>query len=229
MDVQQLVQEADRVCPACGTDRCARSHAWRYRKRVTDLSTGEVFTEVPILRVRFCDGSTTSLMPAELWRGRATVSSVLETVVHVLRDGVEAAAEWVGFASPTGASLVSARTLCRWRDAVERRLVGSGLAWLGPRLRLDWSERAPAARQLERLLDRLEEAVLLAFRAATGRAVIDKPVRPATDRDSRSGARRVPGRLAPAPPPDPPSEIRPRRTPWRPPRRGPPRRTGGDL
>ena len=89
-DTQQLVQEADRVCPACGTVRCARSHAWRYRKRVTDLSTGEVFTEVPILRVQFCDGSTTSLMPAELWRGRATVSSVLETVVHVLRDGIEA-------------------------------------------------------------------------------------------------------------------------------------------
>lgn len=195
---------------------------------MTDLSTGEVFDHVPILRVLFCDGSTTSLTPAELWRGRATVSSVLETVVHVWRDGVEAASEWVSFASPTGAPLVSARTLRRWRDLVQTRLRGSAWTWLGPRLGLEASDQEPVADPLARLLDGLEATVLLAFRAVTGRAVIDTAAAAGPSRAARSPARRVPGRLAPAPPPDPPSELRPRRTPWRRLRRGPPRRTGGD-
>ena len=88
------MRESGVACPACGTAGCARPHAWWRRKWVRDLSTGDVFAGVPIRRARFCDGSTRSLPPGELWRGRATVSSVLETVVRVLRDGVEMAYEW---------------------------------------------------------------------------------------------------------------------------------------
>jgi len=126
-----LLGEAGLTCSACGTAGCARPHGRRYRKRVRDLSTGDVFQDVPILRVRFCSGATPSLMPAELWRGRSTLTSVIETVAHVLRDGVEAAHEWTVYAG-TGESVVSRRTLRRWRELVRARLVGSALAWLGP-------------------------------------------------------------------------------------------------
>jgi hypothetical protein len=221
-----LVRESGVACPVCGTARCARPHAWRYRKRVRDLSTGEVFERVPIRRARFCDGSTVSLPPGELWRGRATVSSVLETVVWVLRDGVERAYEWTLFAG-TGESVVSCRTLRRWRQWVLGRLVGSAWAWLGPRLGGSWSDRQDAAGQLETVLDRLTESLLLAFRAATGRAVLDKPTPPPPPAPCPS--RRVAGRLAASPPHDPSSPLRPRGSWWARRRRGPPppHRPGG--
>ncbi len=125
-------------CPRCRSACCVHKHAWRYRKRVTDLSTGDVFENLPILRIRFCEGPTRSVMPADLWRGRFTVSSVLETVVHILRDGVGEAIEWTSCAG-CGEELVSERTLRRWKKFTAARLIGSALAWLGPKLRFRWS------------------------------------------------------------------------------------------
>ena len=71
-------------------------------------------------------------------------------------------------------------------------VVGSAWAWLGPRLGVSWSDRADAAEQLDDLLDHLTGRVLLAFRAATGRAVLDKPtatVPPAASAATPSGSR----------------------------------------
>jgi hypothetical protein len=215
-----LLRDSGVVCPACQTTRCARPHAKWYRKRVQDLSTGDVFEQVPILRVLFCDGSTASLMPSDLWRGRSTVDSVLETVVHVLRDGIQQAHEWALLAG-TGECVVSRRTLRRWVDLVRSRLVGSAWAWLGPRLRLTWSDRQDAAEQLDRLLDHLAATALLAFRVATGRAVLDKPT--TSSPAPACTTRRVAGRLSPSPPQNPSSPLRPRGSSWpRHRRRGPP-------
>ena len=179
-----------------------------------------MFEQVPILRVLFCDGSTASLLPSDLWRGRSTVGSVLETVVHVLRDGIQQAYEWTLFAG-TGGSVVSRRTLRRWADLVHTRLIGSAWAWLGPHLGLSWSDQVDAAEQLERVLDHLAGPVLLGFRAVTGCAVVDKPT--AAVPQASYATRPVPGRLAPRPPHDPSSPLRPRGS-WLPHhrRRGPP-------
>jgi hypothetical protein len=166
-----------------------------------------VFEDVPIRRAEFCDGSTVSLTPGSLWRGRSTLGSVLETVVHVLREGVEQAHEWTLFAG-TGEPVVSRRTLRRWADLVRSRLVGSTWAWLGPRLGLSWSDRADAAEQVDRVLDHLAGPLLLAFRAATGRAVLDKPITPSPR--APCPARRVAGRLTPHPPQDSSSSLRSR-------------------
>jgi hypothetical protein len=217
-----LLGEAGLACSACGTVDCARPHGWRYRKRVRDLSTGDEFRDLPILRIRFCSGATPSLMPAELWRGRSTLTSVVETVVHVLRDGVEAAQEWTSFAG-TGEAVVSCRTLRRWRELVRSRLVGSALAWLGPRLGFHGSDSAAPADQLDALLDRLTGAVLLAYRAFTGRAALDQHTATRVAAAAIPPARRVAGRQPPDPPHDPPPACRPRGAWWPRNRRGPPR------
>jgi len=217
-----LLAEAGLTCAVCGSADCARFHGRRYRKRVRDLSTGEVFQDLPILRVRFCSGATPSLMPAELWRGRSTLTSVVETVVHVQRDGVEAAHDWTSFAG-RGEAVVSCRTLRRWCALVQARLVGAALAWLGPRLGFQWSDSVPSAEQLEALLERLTEAVLLAFRALTGQAVLDRQSGTRGTRLAASSARRVAGRPDPDPPHDPPPARRPRGAWWPRNRRGPPR------
>lgn len=164
---------------------------------------------MPILRVVFCDGSTASLVPAELWRGRFTVDSVLETVVRVLRDGVAAAYDWTWYGG-SGECVISRRSLRRWRAIVRGRLVGSALAWLGPRLGLSWSDADDEATQLGVLLDRMSVAVLVGFRVVTGRAVLDQPPPPAR---SRSRVRRIAGRLVPTPPPTTPAS-RKRRGLW---------------
>lgn len=150
---------------------------------------------------------TASLTPADLWRGHFTISSVIETVVHVVGDGVQAASEWVLYGGD-GDEMVSERTLRRWRDLTRSRLIGSALAWLGPFLGVTWSGRLEEADQLSALLDHLTPEIFLRFRARFGRAVLDKspPHRPAP----QSLSRRVPGRLALAPPHDPPSKLLPR-------------------
>jgi hypothetical protein len=206
-----LVEASGRRCGKCKTSRCARPHAVRFRKLITDLATGEVFRNLPIRRVLFCDGTTGSLFPAEVWRGRFTISSVIEAVARVHRDGVEATAEWALYGS-TGEEPVSERTLRRWPELVRTRLVGSAFSWLGPQLDLSWSDQAPVAAQLDRLLDRVTGPLLAGFRALTGRALLDKPsAHPPSP--ARSPARRVPGRLAPALPPITPSPTR-RRGAW---------------
>ena len=217
-----MVDEAGLRCPRCGSAACARQHAWRYRKRVTDLSTGDVFENLPILRIRFCKGPTRSVMPADLWRGRFTVSSVLETVVHVLCDGVGEALEWTSLAG-CGEELVSERTLRRWKKLTISRLIGSALAWLGPKLRFCWSREQAPGEQLERLLDKLSDPIYLAFRAVTGYAVIDRPTVTGELVRPRSSARPVPGRRVETLSPDPPSKLMPRGAWWPRTRRGPPR------
>lgn len=225
IDTAAVVEESGRRCPGCGTAACARRHVWRFRKRITDLSTGAVFERVPIVRVRFCDGSTASLVPAAIWRGRFTVESVLETVVRVLGDGLEAAYDWT-WAAGTGEAVVSRRTLGRWRDLTRRRVIGSALAWLGPRLGVSWSTRVAEASQLGTLLDQMDGSVLAAFRAAAGYAVLDKPTRRCAP--ARSSGRRIPGRLAPTAPPNVPLDLR-RRGAWSlRHRRGPPRQDSED-
>jgi hypothetical protein len=222
-DLAELVQAVGVLCSRCRSSACARDHARRFRKRVTDLSTGAVFLDLPILRVIFCDDSTASLMPAELWKGRATVSSVLETTVRVHRDGLQQAQDWTSYAGD-GEEMVSERTLRRWRDLIAKRLVGSAFAWLGPELGLAWSDTQSTAVQLDRLHEALSGSVLLAFRAATGHAVLDRPREPRDTPRTHSRPRPVPGRLAPAPPHDPPSKILPRGAWSRSPGRGPPPR-----
>jgi hypothetical protein len=160
------------------------------------------------------------LIPGSLWRGRSTLDSVLETVVRVLRDGIEQAHEWTLFAG-TGEPVVSRRTLRRWTGLVRSRMIGSAWAWLGPRLGQSWSDQVDAAEQLDRVLDSLAGTLLLAFRAATGRAVLDKPTAPSPQTPCIT--RRVAGRLAPHPPHDRSSSLRPRGSWWpRHRRRGPP-------
>lgn len=206
-----LVEASGRRCPRCGTAGCARRHAVRCRKRITDLDTGAVFENLPIVRVIFCTGMTVSLVPAAVWRGRFTISSVLEAVLRVHRDGVAAAGEWALFGG-TGQEMVSERTLRRWREVVAARLVGSAFSWLGPQLGMSWSDQAPVAAQLDQLLDRLTGPQLAGFRAVTGRAVLDKPtVHPPCA--AGSAARRVPGLQVPAAPPITPSPVR-RRGAW---------------
>ena len=143
-DLGPLVEASGRRCGKCKAWRCFRPHAVRYRKLITDLTTGEVFRNLPIRRVIFCDGTTASLFPAEVWRGRFTVSSVLEAVVQVHRDGIEAAGEWALYAG-TGDEMVSDRTLRRWCEMVRTRLIGSAFSWLGPQLDLSWSDHRPVA------------------------------------------------------------------------------------
>jgi hypothetical protein len=211
VDIGPLVEASGLRCGRCEASRCACRHAIRIRKLIIDLATGKVFKNLPVLRIIFCDGTTASLVPAEVWRGRFTISSVIEAVVRVHRDGVEAAGEWAMLGG-TGEEMVSDRTLRRWREVVRTRLIGSAFSWLGPQLGLSWSGHTPVATQLEKLLDQVTEPVLAGFRALTGRAVLDKPsANPPFP--ARSTARRVSGRLAPAPPPITPSPIR-RRGAW---------------
>jgi hypothetical protein len=167
------VQEAGVRCTRCRSGRCARPSGWRCRKRVTDLSTGDVFEHIGIRQVIFCDGKTASLVPAELWRGLFTVTSVMETGIYILRDGLPAAYDWCWEAGRDG-SPVSLPTLWRWRDIVGQRLMGSALRWLGPELRFSWADQRSEAAKLEALLKRLTPGALLGFRAQFGRACLDR-------------------------------------------------------
>jgi len=198
-------------------------HAWRYRKQIADLATGEVFRNVPIRRVRFCAGTTASIMPADLWQGRSTVRSVLRTVVHAMRSGVGPALEWAAEAG-AGEEPVSERTVRRWTKMTTSRVVGSAFSWLGPRLGWAWSDACDTADQLERLLGALSGDLQLAFRAVSGRGVLDQTSVHGTSFPRRSPARPVPGRHTPAPPPDPSPILLRRGSWWRQRRRGPPRK-----
>jgi len=214
-----LVEESGLRCGKCGDGRCARPHEIRFRKRIVDLSTGEVFEHLPIRRIIFCDGTTGSLVPAEVWRGRFTISSVIEAVVRVHRDGIEAACEWASYAG-TGEDVVADSTLQRWRRQVDRRLVGSAWSHIGPKLGLPWSDSLNAASQLEALVEKLTGSLLLGFRALTGRSILDKA--PLSRPPTRSSARRILEFRSSAPPPKTPSSRRPRGSWSRRTSRGPP-------
>ncbi len=204
-DVGALASEAGLQGTRCGSADCARRHQVRRRKRVTDHSGGEAFENVPIVRAKFCDGATASCMPAELWRGRSTVGSVIEIVGRLLNAGIAGALEWLLYNSSSGEEPLSERTLRRWRDLVNSRLIGSALTWLGPELGIRWSDTRDRAEQFDLLGHHLTPEVLRRFRAATGRSVLDTV---ATRREPpHSQSRPIPGRFAPAPPPDPPSSL----------------------
>lgn len=206
-----LAAEAGVRCPRCGDARCVRRHARRERKSVIDLSTGEAFQKIPILRVRFCTGGTSSLPPAELWRGRFTLTSVLETGDHIFRDGVEAAYDWTWQAGRDG-SPVSRRTLRRWREAIRSRVIGAAWAWLAPQTGLAWSDSRPEAPQFEALLENLTPSLLLSFRSQFGRALIDPAIVTSKTPLADCAARPVPGRPARTSSHDPPCPRRPRGT-----------------
>lgn len=191
-------------CPRCGSGGCASYHGTRSRKHVVDLTTGETHEDIPIVRVKLCDGSTRSLTPAALWRGRSTVGSVLEAVLWCHQEGTATACERLCRAGD-GESVVDESTVRRWRRLVHRRLIGSALAVLGPDLGISWSDSADAVPQLQELIDRLSPPLLLAFRARYGHAVLDKPPSAQAPSPPRSAARPVPGSLDRALPHDPPS------------------------
>ncbi len=214
------MEEADLKCARCGSTACARPHGWRHRKKVTDLSTGAVFENLPILRVRTCVG-TVSLVPGELWRGRFTITSVLEAVVHCLREGAGKACEWA-WAAGTGEAIVSESSLRRWRRIVRVRLVGSALSWLGPQAGIRWSEAHGEAAQLEALLDRTTGPLLARFRCLFGRGLLDRTSAPCRPSPSRKAAPRVAGRHDPGPSHDPTRPVRPRGSWLRPRPREPP-------
>jgi len=186
-----VVATAGAVCRRCGSARCARPHGFRHRKQVTDLSTGAVFRALPIRRVRFCSGRTASLVPAELWRGRFTIPSVLETVVHVVRDGIEVACEWTSHAGH-GEELVSPRTLERWRALIRQRVVGGALAWLLPKTGASWSATRLEAPQLDAVMRSLTGSLLAAFRATFGRGLLDILARRGARREAARRARGAP-------------------------------------
>jgi len=209
-----VVAAAGAICTRCGSTRCARPHGFRHRKQVTDLSTGAVFRVVPIRRVRFCDGHTASLVPSELWRGRFTVTSVLETVVHVLRDGIATACEWTVHAGVDGEEIVSPRTLQRWRAVVQQRVIQAALGWLLPATGASWSQTRPAASQLETLLEQITGPLLMAFRATFGRGLLDPLARSRTRRKAARRARAAPHDPSrPRPSNPPPCAPRSRRSP----------------
>ena len=214
-DLPSLVLEAGVQCSRCRSGLCAVLHGKWYRKQVTDLSTGTVYRWVPILRVAFCDGSSASLSHAELWRGRCTVSSVLETTSHVLAHGLNGALEWTMYAGG-GEQMVSERTLRRWARRVVPRLapLGDLLGHPAP------AEAVTLAERLVWLLEWIGSADLLRFRTLTGYGLLDKPSQPANA--SRTTARPRPGHLRPAPPHDPPSRYLPRGSRYGPHRSKPP-------
>lgn len=214
-DLAALVLEAGVRCSRCGTGACAVLHGKWYRKQVTDLSSGAIYRHVPVLRVAFCDGSSESLMHAELWRGRCTVSSVLETTSRVLADGIGETLEWTMYAGG-GEQMVSERTLRRWARRVEVRLapLGDYLDLAAP------VEAVTQAEKLTLLLDQVEPEDLLRFRTLTGYGLLDKPA--AEPKTSHSTARPRPGHLSPAPPHNPPSRYLPRGSRYGPHRSKPP-------
>ena len=202
-DLLSLVGEAGITCSRCGSGACGRSHGVRRRKAIRDLETGRLHKNVPIVRVEFCDGGTCSLPPAAVWRGRSTVRSVLAAVDRVVGERVEATLAWATQRDGEGEEPVSERTLRRWRRQLETRLLGDPARWVAARLGDPTLTTDPVRLPGEAL--RLPPADLLAFRARFGRALPDTVTRPTSA--ARSPSRRVPGRLAPAPPPDPPSSY----------------------
>lgn len=185
------------------------------------MATGELFEAIPILRACFCTGATGSIHPADLWRGRSTVTSVLKAVVHTMREGVGPGLEWAAYAG-SGEEPISERTLRRWKKIIQRRLIGSSFSWLTPHLGWAWSDARDPADQLEGLLHDLTGDLQLAFRCATGHGVLDRQSVRQAPRSPRFSTRPVPGRQTEAPPQKVPSFLLPRGRWWPRTRRGPP-------
>ena len=185
-----------------------------HRKLVRDLHTGDVFSDLPILRVKFCCGATRSLFPAEVWRGRATVTSVLETTAQAATGGIDQALEW-SMAAGDGDELVSERTVRRWiKRAADRVPLASAL------LRFPAAPDLPAVEKLDNFATHLHRRHLLELRCQWGFSLLDCAP-PAPDRP-RTALWPKPGHQNPAPPHDPPSRYLRRGTRSRLARRGRP-------
>ena len=116
-----LVAESGLLCPNCGTVDCAKYHGRWLRKKIRDLCSGDLFQNLPLLRVRFCNKSTKTIYPAELWRGRSTVTSILETAFLAIDEGIELALQRVMDAGD-GTDTVSERSVRRWVKRVGNRI-----------------------------------------------------------------------------------------------------------
>jgi hypothetical protein len=195
---RSLVAESGLLCPTCGTADCASYHDTWFRKRIFDLCSGDVFENFPIVRLRFCSGHPKSMFPAELWRGKATVSSVLEAVSDALGGGVEHALQRV-VAAGDGHESVSERTLRRWiRRAADRVPVAAASLDFPP----DRGEGVAA--RLENFLTRVHPHHLLALRRQWGFAILDVPSRP---KSPNTAACPKPVFPHPRPPQNPPSRY----------------------
>jgi hypothetical protein len=201
-----LVAESGLLCPDCGTAYCAKYHGQWLRKKIRDLCSGDVFQNLPLLRVRFCSKSTKTIYPAELWRGRGTVTSVLETVFHVIDDGIELALQRVMDAGD-GTETVSERSVRRWVKRVGNRLP------VAARVLAIVSERvfSDTAAMFEHFLTHLYPHHLLQLRRQWGYSVLDV-VSPDPVELPHTTNYPKPVFQNPRPPHDPPAKYLPRGT-----------------
>jgi len=193
-----LVTESDLVCPECGTADCARHHGTWFRKRIVDLCSGDIFESLPILRLKFCTGNPKSVFPAELWRGRATVSSVLEAVSDAINGGIDHALQRA-MSTGDGDEPFSERTLRRWlKRTVDRVPVAAAS--------LDFpSDRGvSAAAELENFLTRVHPRHLLDLRRQWGFSILDVPP---PQESPNTAVCPKPGLQDPRPPQNPPSRY----------------------
>ena len=193
-----LVAESGLLCTACGTADCARYHGTWYRKRIYDLCSGDVFENLPILRLKFCAGAPKSLFPAELWRGRATVSSVLEAVSDAINGGIEHALQRA-VAAGDGDEPFSERTLRRWIKRTTDRVPVASAS-----LNFPSDSGEPAAEKFENFLSQVHPRHLLALRRQWGFSILDVP-RP--QKSPNTATRIKLGFQDPRPPQNPPSEY----------------------
>jgi len=195
---RSLVSESGLVCSTCGTADCAKYHGTWFRKLIVDLCSGDVFENLPILRLKFCTGSAKSLFPAELWRGRATVSSVLETVSDAINGGVEYALQRA-VASGEGDEPFSERTLRRW---IKR--TGDQVPVAAVSLNFPSANGGSPAEKLENFLSEVHPHHLLALRRQWGFSILDVPPPP---KPPNTTTRLKPGFQNPCAPQNPPSKY----------------------
>lgn len=198
-----LVAESGLLCEKCRTANCARHHGTWFRKRIFDLCTGDIFKNLPILRVAFCDDTTKSMFPAELWRGKATVSSVLEAVSDAISGGVDYALQRA-MSTGDGDEPFSERTLRRWIKRTIDRVPVAGVS-----LNFPSDSAESAAEKFENFLTQVHPHHLLTLRRQWGFAILDVPP---PEKPRRSTAYPKPVCQNPCPPQNPPSAYLPRGT-----------------
>ena len=182
----------------CHTADCAQYHGTWFRKRIVDLCSGDVFENLPILRLKFCTGPAKSLFPAELWRGRATVSSVMETVLDAMDGGAKHAMQRAT-ANGDGDEPFSERTLRRWIKRAGDRVPIASAA-----LNFPSANGGSAAEKLENFLTEVHPHHLLALRRQWGFSILDVPP---PQKPPNTTTRLKPGFQHPRPPQNPPSKY----------------------
>ena len=204
--LSNLIAESGLVCSVCEDAACAKYHGRWTRKRIRDLCSGDSFENLPLLRIRFCNKSTKTIYPAELWRGRSTVTSVLETVFHAIDGGIELALQRVMNAGD-GTETVSERSVRRWVKRVGTRLpVAAGvLAIVSERVFSD------TAAMFEHFLTHLYPHHLLQLRRQWGYSLLDL-VPPDPIKLAHSVSYPKPVFEHPRSPQDPPPKYLPRGT-----------------